>query len=461
MGDPREPTDPRIIAALKDGVRERMGYPAAVGLAGAARGDRAGRPGVSGSTLDPDAHVIPTLGSKEAIFTFAPVVARPRGGQGHGRRHRARVPGARAWRAVRRRAASLELPLLEEHAFLPDLDALDLRLEARAALVWVNYPNNPTGATAPLAFYERLAALAREHGFVLASDEAYTELWSDEPPVSALQLADWTNLVVFNTLSKRSSMTGFRCGFVAGDPALVDALKQFRPNVGTAPQEFVQRASVVAWARREARRTRTRVVRPQAQPLRSTSSRARGSASRAAARRCTSGSPCPSGETSESSRPGCSSTACSSRPARTSARRARATRGFALVPDADRSAQRAVDDPGETVYADDRGTRSRAIEELWDAGQVDAAPVEEAVRLLDAGEIRVAEPRGDDWVVNEWVEEGDPPLLPAAQGRADGGRRAPLPRQDPGEVRLRRARRAGRAARRRALRRPSSPRASC
>ena len=82
---------------------------------------------------------------------------------------------------------------------------------------------------------------------MLASDEAYTELWFDEPPVSALQLGDLTNVVVFNTLSKRSSMTGYRSGFVAGDPELVRALRHFRPTIGTAPQEFVQRASVVAW----------------------------------------------------------------------------------------------------------------------------------------------------------------------------------------------------------------------
>jgi acetylornithine aminotransferase len=148
-------------------------------------------------------------------------------------------------------AGLLELPLLERNGWLPDLESVSPLDWKRAALVWVNYPNNPTGATAPLAFYERLAALAREHSFVLASDEAYTELWFDEPPVSALQLADWTNVVVFNTLSKRSSMTGFRSGFVAGDPVLVDALRKFRPNVGTAPQEFVQRASVVAWSDEE------------------------------------------------------------------------------------------------------------------------------------------------------------------------------------------------------------------
>ena len=86
---------------------------------------------------------------------------------------------------------------------------------------------------------------------MIASDEAYTELWFDEPPASALQLADRTNVVVFNTLSKRSSMTGYRSGFAAGDPALIAALKAFRPTVGTAPQEFVQRASVVAWGDEE------------------------------------------------------------------------------------------------------------------------------------------------------------------------------------------------------------------
>jgi acetylornithine aminotransferase len=144
-------------------------------------------------------------------------------------------------------AEVVRLPLLERNAFLPDLDAVSEDLWRRATLVWVNYPNNPTGAIAPLSLYERLAALAREHGFLLASDEAYTELWFDEPPVSALQVADRTNLVVVNSLSKRSSMTGFRSGFVAGSSEAIDALRLFRPTVGTAPQEFVQRAAIAAW----------------------------------------------------------------------------------------------------------------------------------------------------------------------------------------------------------------------
>jgi acetylornithine aminotransferase len=250
MGDPREPTDPRIIEALRDGVRERMGYPAAVGLP-ELREAVAGWVGRRfGVTLDPDTHVIPTLGSKEAIFSFANVVLDLAGGKDTVVLTEPGYPvGVRG--AQFAGAHVVELPLHEERAFLPDLDAVPAETWQRTALCWVNYPNNPTGATAPLAFYERLAALARQHDFVLASDEAYSELWFDEPPASAIQLGDWTNLAVFNTLSKRSSMTGYRSGFVAGDPELIAALRQFRPSIGTAPQEFVQRASVVAWSDEE------------------------------------------------------------------------------------------------------------------------------------------------------------------------------------------------------------------
>jgi acetylornithine aminotransferase len=250
MGDPREPTDPLILQALRDGLRERMGYPAAPGLPELreAIADWAARR--FGAELDPERHVIPTLGSKEAIFSLAQVVLDVPGG-------RDTVVATEPGYPVPARGAAfagarvVELPLLERSSFLPELDGVADETWERAALVWLNSPNNPTGAIAPLAFLERLAALAREHGFVLACDEAYSELWFAEPPASALQLSDWTNVLVLNTLSKRSSMTGFRSGFAAGDPELIAALRRFRPNVGTAPQEFVQRASVVAWGDEE------------------------------------------------------------------------------------------------------------------------------------------------------------------------------------------------------------------
>jgi acetylornithine aminotransferase len=250
MGDPQEPTDPRILQALRDGVRERMGYPAAVGLRELREAIAAWVGRRFDVALDPDRHVIPTLGSKEAIFTFANVVLDVAGGRdtvvvtepGYP------VPGRGAAFA---RANVVELPLREEHGFLPDLDAVDDAVWRRTAVLWLNTPNNPTGSVAPLELLAHAGVLAREYGFVLASDEAYSELWFEEPPPSALQLQDWTNVVAFNTLSKRSSMTGFRSGFVAGDEAVIRALRQFRPNVGTAPQEFVQRASIVAWGDEE------------------------------------------------------------------------------------------------------------------------------------------------------------------------------------------------------------------
>jgi aspartate/methionine/tyrosine aminotransferase len=135
------------------------------------------------------------------------------------------------------------LPLRRENGFLPDLGQLD----DDVALVWVNYPHNPTGAVAPREFYDELADAAERHDFVVGSDEAYTELWFDEPPASALQAFDRSRIVVFQTLSKRSSMTGYRSGFVAGPVEVVAALKAYRTTVGTAPQELVQRASVAAW----------------------------------------------------------------------------------------------------------------------------------------------------------------------------------------------------------------------
>jgi acetylornithine aminotransferase len=143
------------------------------------------------------------------------------------------------------------LPLNEENAWLPDLDAIDDETWERCAIFWVNYPHNPTGAVAPRSFCEELAERARRHDFYLCSDEAYTELWFGETTGSALELPDRRNVVVFQTLSKRSSMTGYRSGFVCAEAQLIAALRAFRPNVGTAPQEFVQRASVAAWSDEE------------------------------------------------------------------------------------------------------------------------------------------------------------------------------------------------------------------
>jgi N-succinyldiaminopimelate aminotransferase len=245
-GDPREETDPLIRRALVDSIEPFSSYPLAEGLPELREAVAGWCKRRFGVEVDPDEEVIPTYGSKEAIFHLAQVVL-DRGGA------KPLVistePGYPVYdRGALFAGADIErLPLLEENGFLPDLDAIDEQTWARTAIFWINYPNNPTGAVAPLEFFEQLAALAAQHDFLLAADEAYTELWFDEPPHSALEVGDRSRIAVFQTLSKRSSMTGYRSGFVAGSRELISALRQYRPTVGTAPQEFVQRASVVAW----------------------------------------------------------------------------------------------------------------------------------------------------------------------------------------------------------------------
>ena len=250
MGDPREPTDPLIKRALGEALDEATGYPTAVGL-------REYRDAVAawigrrfGVSVDPASELIPTYGSKEAIFLFAQVVLDAGSGKDV---VLVPEPGYPVYErgALFAGAEVQTFPLVPENGFLPDLEAIDDDTWSRTALIWVCYPNNPTGAVAPLAFYERLAERAREHDVLVCSDEAYTELWFDEPPASALQVADRSNVVVFNTLSKRSSMTGYRCGFVAAPSEVIESLRKFRPNVGTAPQVFVQRAGAAAWGDEE------------------------------------------------------------------------------------------------------------------------------------------------------------------------------------------------------------------
>lgn len=266
VGEPREETPAFIRAALADAIEPMSTYPAADGLPELREAIAAWAARRFGAAIDPATEVVPTLGSKEAIFHLAQIVgpgsvAIPAPGYP--------VPERGALFAGRQ---VVEAPLLAERGFLPDLDALPVD---DLALLWLNYPNNPTAATVPLDFLERAAALAREHDFVLASDEAYSEIYfGSEPPVSALALGDRTNVVAFNTLSKRSSMPGYRSGFAAGDPQIIAALKRYRPNVGVAPQEFVQRAAAAAWrdeehvdAVREVYRAKRDVVLPAFEAL--------------------------------------------------------------------------------------------------------------------------------------------------------------------------------------------------
>jgi acetylornithine aminotransferase len=240
MGEPREETPAFLRRAVAEAIEAEpvSAYPLAAGLPElreAAAGWLARRFGVS---VDPDTQVVPTLGSKEAIFSLAQVVDGAVG---------VPVPGY----PVPERGALfagrevVPVPLRASSGWLPDLDAVPWD---RLGLLWVNSPGNPTAVAAPLVWLREAASRCRSHGVVLASDEAYCELWFDgAPPASALETGA-EGVLAFHTLSKRSSMPGYRSGFVAGDAALVAALKRYRPNAGTTPQTFIQRGSVAAWS---------------------------------------------------------------------------------------------------------------------------------------------------------------------------------------------------------------------
>jgi N-succinyldiaminopimelate aminotransferase len=161
--------------------------------------------------------------------------------------------------------------------FATDWDAIDDATWARTQLLYVCSPGNPTGAVMPLAEWRQLFELSDRHGFVIASDECYSEIWfGSEPPLGSLQAArrlgrdDFRNLVAFTSLSKRSNVPGLRSGFVAGDAALLKAFLLYRTYHGSAMSPLVQRASVAAWndethvvANREAYRQKFAAVTPR------------------------------------------------------------------------------------------------------------------------------------------------------------------------------------------------------
>jgi len=248
VGDPREETPRFIREALAAAIEPISSYPRAGGLPDL-RDAIAGWVGRRfGVTLDPDEHLLPVLGSKELVFSLAQSVLDPAGGKdlvlvtapGYPIPERgARFAGADVVR----------VPLIESNGFLPDLGAVPETTWRRAAILWLNYPNNPTGAGASLDLLSAAAERCRTHDVLFVSDEAYSELWFEgDPPPSALQVGDLACVLVLNTLSKRSSMTGYRSGFAAGDPGMIGALKLLRPSTGVTPQEFVQRASIAAWS---------------------------------------------------------------------------------------------------------------------------------------------------------------------------------------------------------------------
>jgi N-succinyldiaminopimelate aminotransferase len=255
IGEPKHPTPEFIKRALVDSLDGFASYPLTIGtpeLRSAIAGWMKRRYRLD--AVDPATEVIPVTGSREALFAIAqavvdagrpdPVVVCPN-------------PFYQIYEgaALLAGATPLYLNSLPANRYAFDFDQLPDSAWRRAQLIYVCSPGNPTGYVMPLADWKRLFELSDRYGFVIASDECYSEIYFDEqrPPLGALDAARQlgrtgnSRLVMFSSLSKRSNVPGMRSGFVAGDPAILGKYLLYRTYHGCAMSLPVQHASVAAW----------------------------------------------------------------------------------------------------------------------------------------------------------------------------------------------------------------------
>jgi acetylornithine/N-succinyldiaminopimelate aminotransferase len=245
LGDPKEPTPPFLREALRAAVPDVSQYPSAFGTAAlrrSAAGYLARRFGV---TVDPEAQVLACAGAKEAIFHLPLAFA----GDPARRKVVMPDPGYPTYE-VGARFAGLEpvkVPLSAARRFLLEPEDVGEATLRETLVFWLSYPHNPTGAVAPRDYLARVGEAARRHGFIVASDECYADIYYGERPASMLEVQQ-ENVLAIHSCSKRSGMTGYRSGFLAGDPDLVKVLRSLRSHPGVASPEFVAPVAAAAWA---------------------------------------------------------------------------------------------------------------------------------------------------------------------------------------------------------------------
>ncbi|MDB5947606.1 MAG: aminotransferase-like protein [Ramlibacter sp.] len=256
IGEPKHPT-PEFIkqalnAAMYDPASDLTAYPPTAGtprLRQAFAGWLQRRYGIA---VDPATQVLPVNGSREALFAFAQTVIDPT--------DRPVVVCPNPFYQIYEGAALLAgaepyyAPSDPARNFAIDWDSVPAAVWARTQLLFVCSPGNPTGAVMPIEEWRKLFDLSDRYGFVIASDECYSEIYfREEPPLGGLEAAvklgraDFRNLLSFTSLSKRSNVPGLRSGFVAGDARLIQQFLLYRTYHGSAMSPVVQAASIVAW----------------------------------------------------------------------------------------------------------------------------------------------------------------------------------------------------------------------
>jgi LL-diaminopimelate aminotransferase len=248
VGDPTAPTPRLIREAAAAGLERRKssGYPSYIGdieFREAVAGWVERRYGLS---LDPQREISSTIGSKEGVFNFHEGIVNP------GDLVLCPSPGYPPYTrgTLFAEGVPYQIPIRKEKGFLIDFSEIPAEVGRKAKLLWLNYPNSPSGATADERFYREALEFARKYDIIIASDEAYSEIYFDAAPISILNIQR-EGVLVFNSLSKRSAMTGYRIGWVMGDPQLVAVFRKVKTNIDSGTPTFIQDASVAALADEE------------------------------------------------------------------------------------------------------------------------------------------------------------------------------------------------------------------
>lgn len=257
IGEPKHATPALVIEAMHASALAQpsglAGYPATAGEPSLRQACADWMQRRYGLSLNPATQVLPVNGSREALFAFAQTVIDPT-------QANPTVVSPNPFYQIYEGAALLAgatpwfAPSVADRNFAVDWDSVPEAVWATTQLLYVCSPGNPTGAVMPLDEWRKLFELSDRFGFVIASDECYSEIYfRDEPPLGGLQAAaqlgrtDYKNLVMFTSLSKRSNVPGMRSGFVAGDAALIKQFLLYRTYHGSAMSPVVQAASVTAW----------------------------------------------------------------------------------------------------------------------------------------------------------------------------------------------------------------------
>lgn len=246
IGDPDIPTPDHIIQRLCEAARDPVNhrYPESYGLTEFRQAIADWYQQRFGVVLDPDTEVLPLIGSKEGIGHIAFCFIDP------GDVALIPDPAYPVYSVSTMFAGgeSYSMPLVEANDFLPDLEQIPPEVTRRAKLMWLNYPNNPTGATADVEFFQRVVEFARKHDLAVCHDAPYTEVAFDGyQPVSFMQVPGAKEVgMEFHSLSKSFNMTGWRVGLAVGNAQMRDALMRMKSNLDSGIPQAIQYAAIEA-----------------------------------------------------------------------------------------------------------------------------------------------------------------------------------------------------------------------